>query len=914
MSEVTAPVQRVIDLLRQMGLNPKGPIANRHGSPQWESRCPAHDDRMPSLGVSVGREGDCVLNCQAGCSKEDILKALGLSMADLFLKRNNPRPNLPPRKPAPAKSSNTPPASPPAKSAAKPRKIHPTLERAIGAAKWSTAQRLEVPEDQVTFAGQWDYHNAAGRVAAVVVRFDLPKSARDEKPPKQFVPLHPNGDGWSIGDPPRWPLYHLPEVMAAVTAKRRIFFTEGEKAADAVRSLGLVATTTAHGAKSPRGTDFTPLAGVDEVICLPDNDESGREFVKAVTGLILSAAPVARVRSAELPGLPEKGDFVEWVNNVRARAPQPCNAEIIAELDEIVSQCLPPITLDHLAPVEVATAFLTHRYTTRDGAPKLLRTMQQFLGWTGSQYDQVDEEKIKAGIYSFLNGCIRKSGKPMKPNRSIVSNVMEAIVADRHTEMADASPRWLTSSPDHPPAHEMLACKSKLLHLPTRRVLPATPAFFTTCSAPFDYDAGATAPTHWLKFLDEVFKGEADQISMLQEWFGYCLTPDTRQQKILLIIGPPRSGKGTIARVLSRLLGSSNVSWPSLSMLAHQFGLEKFIGKTLAIVPDAKFEGLKDEALVVERLKSISGEDAVDIQRKFLKDLSVQLPLRFMILSNDFPKLKDASAAIAKRFLTLQTRGDFYEKEDIDLTPDLVAELPGILNWSLDGLDRLRQRRRFSECASSKARQRDIEDTSSPVGAYVRECCTLASNMSVALDVLYDDWKRWAEEEGITKQLAKNHFRRDLFSRHQHLVLQRPRTSGRQIKYVSGITLGQSYPPPDSPPDSTALTAQTHRTHSAQNGYQGEHGEYGEHDGQNGHRTQKPLFSEAKTASECGEFGEYGHLPNTLKNQKISQEKPDEGQKIANMEGKGKRSYSPHSAAPHPADIDRQDDLTEEAF
>lgn len=73
----------------------------------------------------------------------------------------------------------------------------------------------------------------------------------------------------------------------------------------------------------------------------------------------------------------------------------------------------------------------------------------------------------------------------------------------------------------------------------------------------------------------------------LRTWFGYCLTGDTSQQKMLLIVGPKRSGKGTIARVLTRLIGNGNVSGPTTSSLAGPFGLQPLIGKTLAIVSDA---------------------------------------------------------------------------------------------------------------------------------------------------------------------------------------------------------------------------------------------------------------------------------------------------------------------------------------
>jgi hypothetical protein len=91
---------------------------------------------------------------------------------------------------------------------------------------------------------------------------------------------------------------------------------------------------------------------------------------------------------------------------------------------------------------------------------------------------------------------------------------------------------------------------------------------------------------------------------------GYLLVPDTSQQKILMLIGPPRSGRGTIGRVIRSLVGLDNVTAPTLSGMATNFGLAPLIGKTVAVIHDARLSGRADAQVIVERLLSISGEDA----------------------------------------------------------------------------------------------------------------------------------------------------------------------------------------------------------------------------------------------------------------------------------------------------------------
>src|SRR5262249_50183589 len=160
-------------------------------------------------------------------------------------------------------------------------------------------------------------------------------------------------------------------------------------------------------------------------------------------------------------------------------------------------------------------------------------------------------------------------------------------------------------------------------------------------------------------------------------------------QKIMLLVGPTRSGKGTIARLISKLLGgAANVIGTSFDDMGDRFGLQTFIGKTLAVISDAHFVG-KDVARAVERMLSISGEDPVMINRKGEPHWNGVLPTRLMILANKLPRLNDASIAIVGRMIILQLTKSWLGKEDHKLGDKLERELPGILIRSLDALTRL---------------------------------------------------------------------------------------------------------------------------------------------------------------------------------------------------------------------------------
>jgi putative DNA primase/helicase len=116
--------------------------------------------------------------------------------------------------------------------------------------------------------------------------------------------------------------------------------------------------------------------------------------------------------------------------------------------------------------------------------------------------------------------------------------------------------------------------------------------------------------------------------------FGYHVSGDTRQQKMFMLVGPKRGGKGTIARVLTRMIGRHNVAGPTLVSLGTNFGLQDLIGKPVAVISDARIGAKSDASLIAERLLSISGEDLQNVDRKYLPPWSGYLPTRIVVLTN----------------------------------------------------------------------------------------------------------------------------------------------------------------------------------------------------------------------------------------------------------------------------------------
>ena len=330
-----------------------------------------------------------------------------------------------------------------------------------------------------------------------------------------------------------------------------------------------------------------------------------------------------------------------------------------------------------------------------------------------------------------------------------------------------------------------------MLNIETRELLPHSPHLFNINTLPYDYDPKApTYPKLWMQFLRQLWPNdEDDRLARftLQEMFGLLLTTDTVFQKIFMIVGPKRSGKGTLGRVLTALLGRDNVVNPTMASMTGEFGLWPLIDKQLAIIADARLGARADANVVAERLLSISGEDGQTINRKNKSFWTGRLFVRFLILTNELPRIADASGALASRFILLVLQRSFYGKEDPELTEKLLAELPGILNWALKGLDRLRKRGGFRMPKSSHDAIRQLEDLASPVSAFLRDWCDPPSpDAQENVKDLYAAWSCWCEQQGIRP--GSN----IVFGRNLRAVRAQIRTGGKgQERFYTGVKLSK---------------------------------------------------------------------------------------------------------------------------
>jgi putative DNA primase/helicase len=447
---------------------------------------------------------------------------------------------------------------------------------------------------------------------------------------------------------------------------------------------------------------------------------------------------------------------------------------------------------------------ISDRMFTDSGDLLLRYWREEYWLWRRPAYERLPEAELRAlatkAVKEILDeehiqhyGNLPLRDRPLVPTVSVtlINNVMEALAGKCLVPFILDQPTWLGSAPFS--ARETLLTGNYLIHLPSLVTglpcsLVPTPRFFSANALDYPFDPAATCP-HLLSFLNELWPDDLEAVDLLWQWSGYLLGGDTSQHRILLMVGPARSGKGTIGRVLAGLLGPQNVAAPPLSSLQTNFGMSQLLGKTVAIVADARLSGRADISLIVERLLAISGEDRQTIDRKYREPVTVPLPTRFIILSNELPSLKDTSTALVSRMLILRLYRSWLGKEDRTLTRRLLDELSGILNWGIAGWLRLRLRGYFVQPKSGHELLQTMEELSSPLSAFIDECCVVDEALEVTMKELFQCWKGWCLRIGRDHPGTQQTLARDLLAAIPTLRKIRKRDGADRRRGYAGIGL-----------------------------------------------------------------------------------------------------------------------------
>lgn len=243
---------------------------------------------------------------------------------------------------------------------------------------------------------------------------------------------------------------------------------------------------------------------------------------------------------------------------------------------------------------------------------------------------------------------------------------------------------------------DFLNLENGMFDLKSFQLLPHSPKFFSTIQIPMNFSPESVCPL-FEKTVSQIMSGDAAKIAVFQELFGYLLSPDTCIHKVFFLYGEGANGKSLLLDVVSIVLGKENISNVSLGDLSKPFYRAALVGKTANISTENE---ISRRGFNSQYVKSISSGDPIQAECKYKDPISVKPTCKLVFAVNTLPTSMDSSFGLLRRIFILPFNERFEgEKADLHLVEKIKKELPGILNWALVGLKRLRENNyRFTKC------------------------------------------------------------------------------------------------------------------------------------------------------------------------------------------------------------------------
>ena len=587
----------------------------------------------------------------------------------------------------------------------------------------------------------YGYQDADGRLVFEVVRFD-PKDFRQRRPLMDGRFAWGLSQGWyapsgkdyrllkdSVPDPSKPPsndavwldkidplLYNLPLVKTAVDAGGSVYIVEGEKDADSICAQGYIGTTCPMGAGKWQGSHTEVLRGCSNAIIISDKDACGREHATSVAEELLSIG--VNVKVIEMPdrsGVAVK-DFTDWLEVGGTKE----------EFDRLVADTplLIPSGVDDADPSSLL--ILKHGDPCYFGQNDEVRSVNESLfaelyamehivlydpdekafyryDDTNGLYSEVTENVIKKEIGERILQISREHNLPSlerQKKNSVLTNIVVQLkgIVERRDAFAKQSHYVHLGN-------GVLSLKGNDADL-----LRYSPVFYSRNQSPIIFNADANCD----RFLNELLLPavHSDDALLIQKYAGLCLLGNNLVQRFLILDGEPGRGKSTLALIIQKLIGLSNVTELRTRHLAERFELFRYRKKTMLVGVDVPGNFLSQKGSYV--IKSLLGGDYFDAEQKCGTG-SFQLQGRYcvIIISNSRLQIKlDGDlGAWKRRLLIVRFEAPPPAKKIPHFADQLIKEEgSGILNWALQGLEMLMEDiSRYGDVAMSK-QQADIVD------------------------------------------------------------------------------------------------------------------------------------------------------------------------------------------------------------
>lgn len=291
------------------------------------------------------------------------------------------------------------------------------------------------------------------------------------------------------------------------------------------------------------------------------------------------------------------------------------------------------------------------------------------------------------------------------------------------------------------------------IDLRTGKLRDHNPSDLITRLAPVEFDADAECPT-WLRFLDDVFDGDAELTNFAQRAVGYSLTGETGEQCLFMPYGMGANGKSTFIETVAALLGDYTEHADAASFTTGRAGsvrtdLAKLAGARFVPAVEIEADARMAEVLV----KQLTGGDEIVARKLYQDEFTFRPAFKLWLAVNHLPEVRGDEHAIWRRIRVVPFDVTIA-KPDQSMPARLRDELPGILNWAIAGcLDW--HSNKLGSAAKIDAATALYRAEADPLRAFLDDKCTLADDAKIGVSELwaaYCDHVAEQNEALMTKQ------------------------------------------------------------------------------------------------------------------------------------------------------------------
>ena len=272
---------------------------------------------------------------------------------------------------------------------------------------------------------------------------------------------------------------------------------------------------------------------------------------------------------------------------------------------------------------------------------------------------------------------------------------------------------------------------------------------FLSRLAPVEFNPSAKCP-RWTAFLEEILQGNADLIAFLKTAIGWSLTGVLEENVVFILYGKGSNGKTTFLSTLEHLFGDYAVHTPTETLLARRNDtipndLARLKGTRLVTAVEAG-EGRR---LNESRIKQLTGGDTISARFLHGEFFDFKPTFKLWFGTNHKPVIKETTHAIWRRIrlvpFTVQIPED---RQDKRLGAKLAEELPGILNWCLDGCLNWQVQGELGYPEAVRNATQEYRSEMDLVGEFLDDRCIIEPEAKLKSSLLYAEYKTWCESAG----------------------------------------------------------------------------------------------------------------------------------------------------------------------